>query len=109
MKVDGVTLTSIKDQMNADEIVAYSDYEFVFKVDTYVKRTATHLADFSVFAQGGVDPLSQTGVDVQLDFAARGVYASTTNTDNAKTGSVQDNTGTRTAVFNLDDVTLQVG
>jgi hypothetical protein len=89
VKLNGVVLSSIKDQLTSDEKIAYANYEYAYKSTSEVYRTAQASMEFDVFAKSGVNPAITTD-DIQIDFASVGAYASVTNSNNVKTGAVDD-------------------
>jgi len=101
VKFNGLLLTEISDQLNADEKKAYTGYEFVYKSEGYVTQQKEGILDFQVFALSGVNPVIATD-NIQIDLASRGQYASNSDSNVLKVGSVQDDTS-QTVVHTLMD------
>jgi hypothetical protein len=109
VKVNGIQLGNVKDMLNADEKIAYSNYEYVYFVDVAsgafksVTNTNEHTVEVYMPALAGVDPVN----DIETDFAAIGGYASTGNSNSIKYGAVTD-ASTHGQVFALEDVTQNI-
>lgn len=104
MKINGVTYTNYKEQLSADEKIAYADMEYVYLAPSdKIRQTAQSVLDWQMFALSGVNPTA----DIALDFAARGAYASSTNSNLVKIGAVQDNTA-KTVVHQNEDFNVDL-
>ena len=107
VKLDGASLSNVKSTLNPDEAATYSNYEYVFKIPAERKVTQNEQAqvDFSMFAQGGIDP---TNADRPLiDFAPVGQYISTGTNSVLKVGSAQDDSA-KTAVHTLEQLIFAI-
>lgn len=102
---DGVKLSNVKGSLTPSEAIAFSDYEYVYKVPAGAKLDdTTHTIGFDVKALTGIDPSSSDSIKV--DFASIGSYLSIDG-KTVKTGAVEDNTA-HTPVFALQETTLAV-
>jgi len=102
VKLDGVTLTNVKGQLTTYEARAFSDYEYVYKIDTPITKSGSHTLRFYIDAISGVNPSS----DIRIDLAAIGAYLSTDGY-NVKYGAVNDASST-SAVFSIQHMTLDM-
>jgi hypothetical protein len=103
VKVNGISLSDVKEQLNPDEQKAYNAYEWVYKVSDTISRNAEHEMDLQIFALSGVDP----STDIETDFASIGAYASSSDTNNIKVGAVDDSSS-QTQIHTLEDVTWDI-
>lgn len=104
VKVDGNTLSSVKDQLNADEKIAYAGYEYVYKVEN---RPVTYNDEVEVEVSFQALPGVNPSTDPQVDYAAIGAYTSTANGNVIKYGAVKDDSS-KTQVFALEDTTIDI-
>jgi hypothetical protein len=92
VKVDGSTLTNIKSSLPGPEAVAYSDYEYIYKVEQgkdFVNPDKIIL-DVASAAKAGVDPGLEAAPNMEL--AAIGTYTSVDDANILKIGAVDDTT-----------------
>lgn len=107
VKIDGSVATNIKDQLDSNERIAYSDYEYVYLIsaDRVIDNNNEIAVRITVNALGGVNP---DGTDtINVDYAVRGAYASTSNANTVLTGAVKDDSS-KTQVNTLHDTSLLI-
>ncbi|MFW5793864.1 MAG: hypothetical protein ACOCV1_00040 [Bacillota bacterium] len=107
VKIDGVVAENAKEELNSDEAIAYSDYEYVYKIgkDRQVTKNNPLSVEVNGFALSGVNPA--VGDDISIDYAVIGKYASTSETNTIKIGAVKDDSS-KTQVYNKFDTELRV-
>ena len=103
IKFDGATATRVDGSFNADESIAYSNYEYAYLIskDRHLLNNNQIEIDIQFFALAGQNPAGAH--NISTDFAAIGRYASTADSTDLKVGSVDDSSS-RTSVYTLFDV-----
>lgn len=89
--IDGVKQSNVKNSaLDANEIKAYADYEYVYLIPASrsITRSNELKFDFSVFAASGNDPTSADSIPIV--FAPRGKTTSTQTNNLILTSAVQD-------------------
>lgn len=107
IKIDGVVKSDSMASLNADERIAYSDYEYAYLIpkDRAITKNGEVSVDINIFALSGVDPTVANAISV--DYAVRGKYESTTESDTVKLGAVKDDSS-KTQVYTLHDTVLNM-
>ena len=107
VKINGVNAVDIIDSgLNPDETKAYSAYEYAYLIGRNTPLTnKEHVdVDMDIFALGGQNPAGNT---LDIDLSPIGSYASVSDANNLKVGSVDDSSS-RTQVYTLQDETFAV-
>ena len=101
--LDNIELTDVKGSLTTEEAAAYSDYEYVYRVDKEVVNKL-HYLDFYIKALSGVNPGASD--DVKIKFAPIGQYLSVDGIT-VKKGAIKDDSS-KTAVFTATELTFDV-
>ena len=101
VKIDNVVVSDVKDTgLNPDEVKAYATYEYAYLIspDKKMRKNTQVDLDFDIFASGGQNPDGAT--DLKIDLASRGSFASVSDGNLYKSGSVDDSSS-RVAIHTL--------
>lgn len=94
--------------LTTPENAQLGDVKKAIKFDSKITKYPKEVFDISIPAASGVDPAD--GDDITLNLMLRGKFASL-NSDTAnmiKTGGAKDDTGTYSAVYNIEDIIIDV-
>lgn len=103
----GAVAQNVKSQLTGDEAAAYSNYEYVYKIDASqgITQQSELPVDIDIFALAGVNPVG--GDSIVVAYAPIGQFVSTSDSSILKVGAVQDNSA-KSAVNTLQTATLAV-
>lgn len=103
IKVDGVKVADVKGSLTSDEEKAFSNYEYIYKIDKSILDGNDGIkVDVYFKAIDGVDP----STDPEMDFASAGRFLSKDGVS-TKVGAADD-TSSSTVVFAVQDTTLNI-
>lgn len=110
MKLDGSVLSDIKTGgLNPDEVKAYTGYEYVYLVPKDkalgMVNPNKYSLEMAISALAGIDPVNSD--TLQVDLAPVGSYASVSNSNFLKIGSVKDDSS-QTVVHTLWDTNFWI-
>lgn len=99
MTWNGRNLVNVKGTLNVNEEKQLSGYEYIYKLDSDIKRTINNLGFY-------IEANADASTDLQVDFLAAGKVDSINGVD-LLTSTAQDNSGAST-VYAIQDVTFDI-